>query len=106
ICNNLGNCHCFPGHRPPYCEFQIGSPGGSIDDGNVQKSDIIFIEEGYNAQQNNWLILSFYIVLPFIIIFTIMIMKRNEMRKSCNRQNAEYEGLFLAYCSKSKFWLF
>ncbi|GAB5570297.1 disintegrin and metalloproteinase domain-containing protein 18-like isoform X2 [Prionailurus iriomotensis] len=92
ICNNLGNCHCFPGHRPPYCEFQIGSPGGSIDDGNVQKSDIIFIEEGYNAQQNNWLILSFYIVLPFIIIFTIMIMKRNEMRKSCNRQNAEYEG--------------
>ncbi|XP_049487428.1 disintegrin and metalloproteinase domain-containing protein 18-like isoform X2 [Panthera uncia] len=92
ICNNLGNCHCFPGHRPPYCKFQIGSPGGSIDDGNVQKSDIIFIEEGYNAQKNNWLILSFYIVLPFIIIFTIMIMKRNEMRKSCNRQNAEYEG--------------
>ncbi|EPQ01559.1 Disintegrin and metalloproteinase domain-containing protein 18 [Myotis brandtii] len=38
ICNNLGNCHCFPGYRPPDCEFQIGSPGGSIDDGNVQKS--------------------------------------------------------------------
>uniref|UniRef100_A0A8I3NE71 ADAM metallopeptidase domain 18 n=1 Tax=Canis lupus familiaris TaxID=9615 RepID=A0A8I3NE71_CANLF len=92
ICNNLGNCHCFPGYRPPYCEFQIGSPGGSIDDGNVKKSDIIFIKEDYNAQQNNWLILSFYIVLPFIIIFTIMIIKRNEMRKSCKRENAEYEG--------------
>uniref|UniRef100_M3YCX7 ADAM metallopeptidase domain 9 n=1 Tax=Mustela putorius furo TaxID=9669 RepID=M3YCX7_MUSPF len=92
ICNNLGNCHCFPGYRPPHCEFQIGSPGGSIDDGNVQKSDIIFIKEDSSAQQNNWLILSFYIVLPFIIIFTIMIMKRNEMRKSCNRENAEYEG--------------
>ncbi|XP_047573114.1 disintegrin and metalloproteinase domain-containing protein 18 isoform X1 [Lutra lutra] len=92
ICNNLGNCHCFPGYRPPHCEFQFGSPGGSIDDGNVQKSDIIFIKEDPSAQQNNWLILSFYIVLPFIIIFTIMIMKRNEMRKSCNRENAEYEG--------------
>lgn len=38
ICNNLGNCHCFPGYRPPDCKFQIGSPGGSIDDGNVKKS--------------------------------------------------------------------
>ncbi|KAM5264352.1 disintegrin and metalloproteinase domain-containing protein 18 [Ctenodactylus gundi] len=37
ICNNFGNCHCFPDHRPPHCEFQIGSPGGSIDDGNDQK---------------------------------------------------------------------
>lgn len=26
------------GMGPPDCEFQIGSPGGSIDDGNVQKS--------------------------------------------------------------------
>lgn len=34
----MGNCHCFPGYQPPDCEFQIGSPGGSIDDGNVQKS--------------------------------------------------------------------
>ncbi|XP_070109131.1 disintegrin and metalloproteinase domain-containing protein 18 isoform X3 [Equus caballus] len=40
ICNNLGNCHCFPGYKPPDCEFQIDSPGGSIDDGNVQKSVI------------------------------------------------------------------
>nr|KAF6427066.1 ADAM metallopeptidase domain 18 [Rousettus aegyptiacus] len=93
ICNNLGNCHCFPGYRPPDCKFQIGSPGGSIDDGNVKKSDnIVFIKKGYNIQQNNWLILSFYIALPFFIIFIIMIIKRNEMRKSCNRENTEYEG--------------
>uniref|UniRef100_H0WR93 ADAM metallopeptidase domain 18 n=1 Tax=Otolemur garnettii TaxID=30611 RepID=H0WR93_OTOGA len=38
ICNNFGNCQCFPGHRPPDCKFQIGSPGGSIDDGNFPKS--------------------------------------------------------------------
>nr|XP_044606972.1 disintegrin and metalloproteinase domain-containing protein 18-like isoform X1 [Equus asinus] len=92
ICNNLGNCHCFPGYKPPDCEFQIDSPGGSIDDGNVQKSDIVFIKKGYDTHRNNWLILSFYIVLPFFTIFTIMIMKRNEMRKSRNRENAEYEG--------------
>uniref|UniRef100_A0A8C6AND0 ADAM metallopeptidase domain 18 n=1 Tax=Monodon monoceros TaxID=40151 RepID=A0A8C6AND0_MONMO len=91
ICNNLGNCHCFPGYRPPDCELQIGSPGGSIDDGNDHKSVTIFTKKGYNAHQN-WFILSFYIVLPFFIIFTIMIMKRNEMRKSCNKESAEYEG--------------
>uniref|UniRef100_A0A8C9E6P4 ADAM metallopeptidase domain 18 n=1 Tax=Phocoena sinus TaxID=42100 RepID=A0A8C9E6P4_PHOSS len=91
ICNNLGNCHCFPGYRPPDCELQIGSPGGSIDDGNDHKSVTIFTKKGYNAHQN-WFILSFYIVLPFFIIFTIMIMKRNEMRKSRNKESAEYEG--------------
>uniref|UniRef100_A0A8C0DQE0 ADAM metallopeptidase domain 18 n=1 Tax=Balaenoptera musculus TaxID=9771 RepID=A0A8C0DQE0_BALMU len=91
ICNNLGNCHCLPGYRPPDCELQIGSPGGSIDDGNDHKSVTIFTKKGYNAHQN-WLILSFYIVLPFFIIFTIMIMKRNEMRKSCNKESVEYEG--------------
>ncbi|XP_046504765.1 disintegrin and metalloproteinase domain-containing protein 18-like [Equus quagga] len=92
ICNNLGNCHCFPGYKPPDCEFQIDSPGGSIDDGNVQKSGDFFIKKGYDTHRNNWLVLSFYIVLPFFTIFTIMIMKRNEMRKSRNRENTEYEG--------------
>ncbi|XP_006164800.1 disintegrin and metalloproteinase domain-containing protein 18 isoform X2 [Tupaia chinensis] len=38
ICNNFGNCQCFLGHKPPDCEPQIGSPGGSIDDGSVQES--------------------------------------------------------------------
>ncbi|KAI4529568.1 hypothetical protein MG293_020246 [Ovis ammon polii] len=38
ICNNLGNCHCIPDYTPPDCELQIGSPGGSIDDGNDHKS--------------------------------------------------------------------
>ena len=36
ICNNLGNCHCIPDYAPPDCELQIGSPGGSIDDGNLK----------------------------------------------------------------------
>uniref|UniRef100_A0A2K6L722 ADAM metallopeptidase domain 18 n=1 Tax=Rhinopithecus bieti TaxID=61621 RepID=A0A2K6L722_RHIBE len=89
ICNNFGNCQCFPGHKPPDCKFQFGSPGGSIDDGNFQKSGEFYTEKGYSTHWNNWFILSFYIVLPFFIIFTIVIFKRNEIRKSCNRENAE-----------------
>ncbi|XP_062932802.1 LOW QUALITY PROTEIN: disintegrin and metalloproteinase domain-containing protein 18-like [Cynocephalus volans] len=80
ICNNFGNCQCFPDHRPPGCEFQIGSPGGSIDDGNVQKSDIYFVKKGYNTHQNDWLILSFCIFLPFFTTFIIVITKRNEKK--------------------------
>ncbi|XP_069429050.1 disintegrin and metalloproteinase domain-containing protein 18 [Ovis canadensis] len=91
ICNNLGNCHCIPDYTPPDCELQIGSPGGSIDDGNDHKSYTMFTKKGYNTHQN-WLILSFYIFLPFFITCTIMIMKRNEMRKSCNKESVEYEG--------------
>ncbi|KAF6083636.1 ADAM metallopeptidase domain 18 [Phyllostomus discolor] len=90
ICNNLGNCHCFPGYQPPDCEFQIGSPGGSIDDGNIQKS--IFIKKDHDAHQYNWIILSFYIALPFLIIFIMIVKKLSEVRKSCNRENAKYEG--------------
>uniref|UniRef100_A0A2K5HY52 Uncharacterized protein n=1 Tax=Colobus angolensis palliatus TaxID=336983 RepID=A0A2K5HY52_COLAP len=89
ICNNFGNCQCFPGHKPPDCKFQFGSPGGSIDDGNFQKSGEFYTEKGYSTHWNNWFILSFYIVLPFFIIFTIVIFKRNEIRKSYNRENAE-----------------
>ncbi|KAL1773249.1 disintegrin and metalloproteinase domain-containing protein 18, partial [Sigmodon hispidus] len=39
ICNNFGNCQCFPDYRPPDCNLQIGSPGGSIDDGNILRSE-------------------------------------------------------------------
>ncbi|XP_077008669.1 disintegrin and metalloproteinase domain-containing protein 18-like isoform X1 [Tamandua tetradactyla] len=93
ICNNFGNCQCFPGYRPPDCDFQKGSPGGSIDDGNIQKSDFFFIKKGYSTQWNNWIILSFYIFLPFFIFFTIVVTKRSEMRKSCNKEKSEYEGV-------------
>ncbi|XP_004475183.2 disintegrin and metalloproteinase domain-containing protein 18 isoform X2 [Dasypus novemcinctus] len=92
ICNNFGNCQCFPGYRPPDCSLQVNSPGGSIDDGNVQKADLFLIKKGYKALQNNWLILSFYIFLPFFLFFIIAVMKRNEMRKSCNKEKSEYEG--------------
>ncbi|XP_054576289.1 disintegrin and metalloproteinase domain-containing protein 18 isoform X3 [Eptesicus fuscus] len=92
ICNNLGNCHCFPGYRPPDCEFQIGSPGGSIDDGNVQKSAIVVIKKDYNAHQNNWRFLSFFLALPFCIYSIIAIKNLNEIKKLCNRKIPEFDG--------------
>ncbi|KAB1257759.1 Disintegrin and metalloproteinase domain-containing protein 18 [Camelus dromedarius] len=54
--------------------------------------NITLVKKGYKTHQSNWLTLSFYIVLPFFVFFTTMIIKRNEMRKVCNRENAEYEG--------------
>ncbi|XP_058525768.1 disintegrin and metalloproteinase domain-containing protein 18 isoform X1 [Ochotona princeps] len=90
ICNNFGNCQCFPGYRPPNCEVQIGSLGGSVDDGNVLRSDVF--PERHKTNHNNWIVLSFYIVLPFFIIFTIMIIKRSEMKKAGSEEKAEEEG--------------
>nr|XP_023418599.1 disintegrin and metalloproteinase domain-containing protein 18 [Cavia porcellus] len=92
ICNNFGNCQCFPDHRPPGCEFHFGSPGGSIDDGNVLKSDIIYIKEVYNIQRSNWLLLSFCILLPFFIILIVAIIKVTEMRLLCSAESMKYEG--------------
>uniref|UniRef100_A0A2K6T353 ADAM metallopeptidase domain 18 n=1 Tax=Saimiri boliviensis boliviensis TaxID=39432 RepID=A0A2K6T353_SAIBB len=78
------SCVCWP-------RIMIGSPGGSIDDGKFQKSDEFYTEKSYNKQWNNWFILSFYIFLPFFMIFIIVIFKRNEIRKLSNRENTEYK---------------
>nr|XP_042118462.1 disintegrin and metalloproteinase domain-containing protein 18-like isoform X3 [Peromyscus maniculatus bairdii] len=80
ICNNFGNCQCFPDYRPPDCNLQIGSPGGSIDDGNIIRADLYLGTKHFSKHQDSWLILSFLIFLPFIITFIIGIMKRNERK--------------------------
>nr|XP_012806778.2 LOW QUALITY PROTEIN: disintegrin and metalloproteinase domain-containing protein 18 [Jaculus jaculus] len=91
ICNNFGNCQCFPDYRPPDCELQTGSPGGSIDDGNVLKSDTFFVKMGLSNHRDNWIILSFFIFLPFFLTFIIGVKRRNEIGKSCNRDSEGYE---------------
>ncbi|VTJ86685.1 Hypothetical predicted protein, partial [Marmota monax] len=53
---------------------------------------LFFLKKGYNAHRYNWLILSFYIFLPFFIAFILVIIKRNERRKSDNREKTECEG--------------
>ncbi|XP_059101060.1 disintegrin and metalloproteinase domain-containing protein 18 [Peromyscus eremicus] len=80
ICNNFGNCQCFPDYRPPDCNLQIGSPGGSIDDGNIIRADLYLGTKHFSKHQDSWLILGFLIFLPFIITFIIGIMKRNERK--------------------------
>ncbi|CAH6787150.1 disintegrin and metalloproteinase domain-containing protein 18 [Phodopus roborovskii] len=80
ICNNFGNCQCFPDYRPPHCNLQTGSPGGSIDDGNILRSDIFFATKHFSKHQDSWLILSFFIFLPFIVSLIVGIMKRNERK--------------------------
>ncbi|KAK7823000.1 hypothetical protein U0070_025817 [Myodes glareolus] len=80
ICNNFGNCQCFPDYRPPDCKLQIGSPGGSIDDGNILRSDIILAAKSFSKHQDSWLILGFFIFLPFVLSIIIGIMKRNERK--------------------------
>ncbi|XP_013207416.1 disintegrin and metalloproteinase domain-containing protein 18 [Microtus ochrogaster] len=80
VCNNFGNCQCFPDYMPPDCKLQIGSPGGSIDDGNVLKSDIILTAKRFSKHQDSWMILGFFIFLPFVLSLIIGIMKRNERK--------------------------
>uniref|UniRef100_A0A8C6QSK3 A disintegrin and metallopeptidase domain 18 n=1 Tax=Nannospalax galili TaxID=1026970 RepID=A0A8C6QSK3_NANGA len=80
ICNNFGNCQCFPDYSPPDCELQMGSPGGSVDDGNVLRADMFFVKKHFSKHQDNWLILSFFILLPFFITFIIAVVKRNERK--------------------------
>ncbi|GAB1293054.1 Disintegrin and metalloproteinase domain-containing protein 18 [Apodemus speciosus] len=80
ICNNFGNCQCFPDYRPPDCKFQIGSPGGSIDDGNVLRADTALAAKRLNKHQDSWVILGFFIFLPFIITALVGVLKRNERK--------------------------
>ncbi|XP_021075049.1 disintegrin and metalloproteinase domain-containing protein 18 [Mus pahari] len=80
ICNNFGNCQCFPDYRPPDCNLQIGSPGGSIDDGNILRTETALATKRLSKNGDSWVILGFFIFLPFIITFLVGIMKRNEKK--------------------------
>ncbi|KAM9095548.1 disintegrin and metalloproteinase domain-containing protein 1a-like [Sarcophilus harrisii] len=39
VCNNLQNCHCHSGYRPPTCELQ--GPGGSLDSGPSPRAGVL-----------------------------------------------------------------
>ncbi|XP_038603264.1 disintegrin and metalloproteinase domain-containing protein 18-like, partial [Tachyglossus aculeatus] len=90
VCNNKNNCHCDPGWLPPDCRERGPGHGGSIDSGHLLKSDIIFTGRAYEDNtRKNWLLLGFYISLPFLIITTIIIVKRNEMKRLCGTEELQ-----------------
>ncbi|NP_001362245.1 disintegrin and metalloproteinase domain-containing protein 18 isoform X2 [Rattus norvegicus] len=80
ICNNFGHCQCFPDYRPPDCNLQIGSPGGSIDDGNLLRTDSALATKRLSQHADSWVILGFFIFLPFIMTLFLGIIKRNERK--------------------------
>ncbi|XP_021026414.1 A disintegrin and metallopeptidase domain 3 isoform X2 [Mus caroli] len=88
ICNNLGNCQCESGFAPPECDMTPSSPGGSMDDGFWLPFDkstpLIFKRHG--LQYKKVLLISFYILLPFLVVLAFMAVKRM-IGKRLDKQN-------------------
>nr|CAA45534.1 Cyritestin [Mus musculus] len=78
ICNNLNNCQCESGFAPPECDMTPSSPGGSMDDGFWLPFDkstpLIFKRHGLKYKKV--LLISFYILLPFLVVLAFMAVKR------------------------------
>uniref|UniRef100_A0A7N5KS01 Disintegrin and metalloproteinase domain-containing protein 2 n=1 Tax=Ailuropoda melanoleuca TaxID=9646 RepID=A0A7N5KS01_AILME len=77
ICNNKKNCHCNPSYLPPNCQTNDDSwIGGSIDSGNfppapgLPSSERSYIENAYHSRPTRW---PFFLLIPFFIIFCVLI---------------------------------
>ncbi|XP_052608803.1 A disintegrin and metallopeptidase domain 3-like [Peromyscus californicus insignis] len=79
ICNTLHNCQCDVGYAPPECDMTPSSPGGSFDDGfwlPFEKSTPLIVKQR-GARYKKGLLISFYVFLPFLIMFAICVIKQN-----------------------------
>ncbi|XP_040587895.1 A disintegrin and metallopeptidase domain 3-like [Mesocricetus auratus] len=79
VCNNLNHCHCEAGFAPPECDKTPSSPGGSLDDGfwlPMDRSTPLVVKQR-GARFKKGLLISFYVFLPFLIMFAITVVKRN-----------------------------
>ncbi|XP_040499102.1 disintegrin and metalloproteinase domain-containing protein 2-like [Ursus maritimus] len=75
ICNNKKNCHCNPSYLPPNCQINDDSwIGGSIDSGNFPPAPGLpkrsYIENAYHSKPTRW---PFFLLIPFFIIFCVLI---------------------------------
>ncbi|XP_069481385.1 disintegrin and metalloproteinase domain-containing protein 9-like [Ambystoma mexicanum] len=84
LCNNKGNCHCFPGWAPPTC---IGSgTGGSIDSGSPR---VEF--ESENDDSDYPLIIGLSIGLPLLFVIIVTVLIKSGTFK-CARKSETYES--------------
>ncbi|KAM9043278.1 A disintegrin and metallopeptidase domain 3-like [Megaptera novaeangliae] len=94
VCNTLHNCHCDVGYAPPQCEPTPSSPGGSINDGfwltSGKSTDMLVKRRG--ASRKNGLVISFYVVLPFLILIPIIALKWNKMKIFWSREGTVSGG--------------
>ncbi|XP_020840877.1 disintegrin and metalloproteinase domain-containing protein 18 isoform X2 [Phascolarctos cinereus] len=88
-CNNFNSCHCNTHYSPPDCKKMVFLAGGSYEDGHLAKPDKA---RGYTVIRKNWLILSFYISLPFLIITLIIVAKRDKVKELCTVEETQSEG--------------
>uniref|UniRef100_F7G3B9 ADAM metallopeptidase domain 18 n=1 Tax=Monodelphis domestica TaxID=13616 RepID=F7G3B9_MONDO len=89
-CNNFDSCHCNTHYSPPDCKKMVFMSGGSYEDGHLAKPDVLKTRS-YIASKKNWLILGFYISLPFLIIIVIVILNWDKMKELC-REETQSEG--------------
>ncbi|XP_074143405.1 disintegrin and metalloproteinase domain-containing protein 18-like isoform X2 [Sminthopsis crassicaudata] len=90
-CNNFNSCHCNTHYSPPDCKRMAFLAGGSYEDGHLARPDKV-TTRSYIAARKNWLILGFYISLPFLIITIIIIIKWNKVKELCNIEEMQSEG--------------
>ncbi|NP_001090982.1 ADAM metallopeptidase domain 3A (cyritestin 1) precursor [Sus scrofa] len=94
LCNTLLNCHCDVGYAPPACEPEPLSPGGSINDGFwiVEGKNVEFLVKRHRASQKKGLLISFYVLLPLLVLIAIVALQWNKKKIFWNREDTVSEG--------------
>ncbi|XP_059012353.1 disintegrin and metalloproteinase domain-containing protein 5-like [Mustela lutreola] len=90
VCNNLNHCQCEKGFDPPTC-LQKKGEFGSIDDGHKAPSGKSYLREQNTTPSKHRLLLIFYISLPVLIITATVLIKQNNIKELCYREETESE---------------